>query len=515
MNVPRREITRAIDWIAGIAVVILVVAIPSGYFTIAWKSQDAALRTEVEIFAHEVSNLVNNNPDMWEYEVVRLEGLLSDQPGMGHQESRRVFDREGRIVAERMENVSTPVMRRSHPVMDAGVPVGHLEIGRSIRPMIINTLVLAFTGAALGAALFFLLRIYPMSALRNTLDMLSREKGRAKITLDTIEEGVITVDPEDRIVLVNRAAGDMTGWPQAEASGRPIGEVFCRDGDVLAGRDGSRRLVEAGTSQILDDRGKPIGAVLVFRDVTEKALIEAELLKSQKLESLGILAAGIAHEIRNPLSGINISISSVEHVCAQSSEMEPDIKEKMRIITEQMKSAATKIGAVVQRVMDFSRPTPPRMEIINLNDPIAEAIRMTSSTLRKKEIEVHKDLAPDLPKCRADSGLIEQVLVNLITNAYQAMERMEGPKHLEIASAVQDGRVVIRVSDSGPGVPSPLAAKIFDPFFTTRKEGSGIGLSFSYRIIADHGGTLRVDASKWGGAEFRIELPGTAEGSPA
>jgi C4-dicarboxylate-specific signal transduction histidine kinase len=155
------------------------------------------------------------------------------------------------------------------------------------------------------------------------------------------------------------------------------------------------------------------------------------------------------------------------------------------------------------------------MEIINLNDPIAEAIRMTSSTLRKREIEVHRALAPDLPTCRADSGLIEQVLVNLITNAYQAMERMEGPKHLEIASAVQDGLIVIRVSDSGPGVPPPLLGKIFDPFFTTRKDGSGIGLSFSHRIIADHGGALRVQTSKWGGAEFRIELPGTGEGIPA
>jgi C4-dicarboxylate-specific signal transduction histidine kinase len=515
MTVHRRDITRVIDWFAGVAVVILAVALPAGHFTIAWKSQDAALRTEVDILAHEVSNLVNNNPEMWEYEVVRLEGLLSEQPGREHPESRRILDRSGNLVAEWREELPPPVMTRSHPVLDAGMAVGTLEIGRSMRPIIVMTSVLALAGAAIGAALFFLLRVYPMSALRNALDQLSREKGRAKITLDTIEEGVITVDTEDRIVLVNRAAGIMTGWHQNEAAGRPVGEVLRREGDVLAGRDGSRRLIEACTSPILDESGRPIGAVHVFRDVTERVRIEAELLKSQKLESLGILAAGIAHEIRNPLSGINISISSVEHVCWQSSELEPEIKEKIRIIMEQMKAAAAKIGAVVQRVMDFSRPTPPRMEIINLNDPIAEAIRMTSSTLRKREIAVHRALAPDLPTCRADSGLIEQVLVNLITNAYQAMERMDGPKHLEIASAVHDGLIVIRVSDSGPGVPPPLLGKIFDPFFTTRKDGSGIGLSFSHRIIADHGGALRVQTSKWGGAEFRIELPGTGEGIPA
>jgi C4-dicarboxylate-specific signal transduction histidine kinase len=111
--------------------------------------------------------------------------------------------------------------------------------------------------------------------------------------------------------------------------------------------------------------------------------------------------------------------------------------------------------------------------------------------------------------------MIEQVLVNLLTNAYQAMERIEGEKHLEIVSVVQDGRIVIRVSDSGPGVPPSIRGKIFDPFFTTRKDGSGIGLSFSHRIIAAHGGTLRVNTSRWGGAEFRIELPGAREGIPA
>ncbi len=117
--------------------------------------------------------------------------------------------------------------------------------------------------------------------------------------------------------------------------------------------------------------------------------------------------------------------------------------------------------------------------------------------------------------CRVDAQMIEQVLINLITNACQAMEGIEEAKTLEIASGIQDGRVVLRVSDSGPGVPPPLREKIFDPFFTTRKDGSGIGLSFSHRIVADHGGTLRVDTSRWGGAEFRIELPVAKEGVPA
>ena len=261
----------------------------------------------------------------------------------------------------------------------------------------------------------------------------------------------------------------------------------------------------------------------IINDITERKRAEEERRKleqqlqtTQKLESLGILAAGIAHEIRNPLSGINISLSSIEHVCRQSLGLEPEIKEKIRLIMEHMNAAATKIALIVQRVMDFSKPTPPHMAMADLNEVIAGAIRITLSTLRKRGIAVHADLAPDLPTCRFDSGMIEQVLVNLLTNAYQAMEGIEGEKHLEIVSVVQDGRVVIRVSDSGPGVPPSIRGKIFDPFFTTRKDGSGIGLSFSHRIIAAHGGTLRVNTSRWGGAEFRIELPtGAREGIPA
>jgi PAS domain-containing protein len=138
-------------------------------------------------------------------------------------------------------------------------------------------------------------------------------KERAQVTLDSIGDGVISTDSEDRVLLVNRVAENMTGWPQAEATGRPVGEVFRRQGDVLVGRDGSRRLIEAGTSPILDESGRPLGAVLVFRDVTDKARIEGELLKVQKLESLGIL------------------ISSIGNVCRQSFGIEPEIKEKIRL----------------------------------------------------------------------------------------------------------------------------------------------------------------------------------------
>ena len=511
-----QSIPRLIEGFGGVLlVVILAVALPLFYFAIGWETHNEHLRTETEIYARQVSSLINRNPDMWKYETIRLEGLLAKQPEDHRLESLRILDLEGNIVMERRERIDWPLMTRSQPLMDSGVIVGFLEETASLRPLIVKTAALAVAGVGMTLLLFLFFRVYPMSALRNALDMLSREKGLAKVTLRSIGDGVISTDPEDRVLIVNRMAERITGWTQPEAAGKPLGEVFRPEGDVLVDRNGFRHRIEAGTSPVLDESGRRVGTVLVFRDVTEKAQTEAAMINAQKLESLGVLAGGIAHEIRNPLSSINISISSIERTCGASEGLEPESRKKIDLILEQMKMAAAKMGTVVQRVMDYSKPFPPRKEIVDLNGVIEDAIRISMSTLRKREIVVTTDLATDLPMCRADHQMIEQVLVNLITNACQAMDGLEGTKHLEIASAVQDGRTVLRVSDSGPGVPPSLRDKIFDPFFTTRKDGTGIGLSFSHRIVTDHGGALCVGMSRWGGAEFRIELPGAREGIPA
>jgi len=508
-------IPRFFEGFGGVLLLLFLAALPALYFVNGLGMEREHLRTEAEIYSRQVSSLINRNPEMWKYETIRLKAILVKSQEDPHSESLRVLDLEGNLVAERTERVGWPRIAKSHPLMDSGVIVGFIEESASLRPLIVKTALLAGVGTGIALLLFLLFRVYPISALRNAHDLLSREKGRAKVTLQSIGDGVISTDPEDRVLIVNRAAERITGWTQAEAAGRPIGEVFHPEGDVLVDRIGGSRRIEAGKSPVLDENGRSLGAVLVLRDVTEKAEAEAAMANAQKLESLGILAGGIAHEIRNPLSAINISISSVERTCGASTGLEPETKGKIDLILDQMKSAAAKMGLVVQRVMDYSKPFPPRKQAVDLNKVAEEAVRLSLSTLRKREITVLKDLAPDLAMCRVDSQMIEQVLVNLITNACQAMEGAEGAKLLEIASAVRDGRIVLRVSDSGPGVPPSLREKVFDPFFTTRKEGSGIGLSFSHRIVADHGGTLRVVASRWGGAEFRIELPAAREGVSA
>ena len=157
--------------------------------------------------------------------------------------------------------------------------------------------------------------------------------------------------------------------------------------------------------------------------------------------------------------------------------------------------------------MDFSKPSEPKFSYININQPVEEAINLSSVTMRKSGIEIKKDLAKDLPKCHADPQMMEQVILNLITNAAEAMKDINRPKRLQITSFAKNKFVGIKICDSGPGVSHIVRNKIFDPFYTTKADSSGIGLSISHRIVTDHNGSLEVSEGKSGGAEFTVKIP--------
>jgi PAS domain S-box-containing protein len=241
-------------------------------------------------------------------------------------------------------------------------------------------------------------------------------------------------------------------------------------------------------------------------DISEAKQLEHQLLIKNKMLSLGRVAAGIAHEIRNPLTGINTYLYTIEDLC-QSDQLEPQDMKIIRQILAQIQVASNKIESVIKRVMDFSKPGAPKMVRTNINESLEEAVKLASVTMRKNGIKFKTILAPDLPPCYADPNLIEQVVLNLITNAARAMEKSNGNRIVEIASSAANNTLSIQVADSGPGVPLEIREKIFDPFFTTSEEGSGIGLNIAQRIVADHNGSIALHTSKWGGAEFRIELP--------
>ncbi len=254
-------------------------------------------------------------------------------------------------------------------------------------------------------------------------------------------------------------------------------------------------------ANLIDIQGR--SAVLInMMDVTKAREVERLLNIRDRMTSLGHVTTGIAHEIRNPLSGINIYLDTADQLLQQGAD-----SDTLREILAKIQAASSKIEAVIRRVMDFSKPSDPKLEPIDINQPIEEALGLCAVLLRKTGIEIITELAVGLPPCKADLQLIEQVILNLVTNAAEAMKGMGEGKKIKISTSQKGLRVVVSVSDSGPGVPPDLAQKIFDPFFTTKRSSTGIGLSLCQRIIQDHGGILKVSAGLLGGAEFSFTLP--------
>lgn len=260
-------------------------------------------------------------------------------------------------------------------------------------------------------------------------------------------------------------------------------------------------------TSLIEHKGK--ASVLINMMDMTKAREAAKILNIQdRMSSLGHVAAGIAHEIRNPLSVINIYLDTAEQIMEQGFD-----RENLKEVLDKIQSASSKIESVIRRVMDFSRPSEPKLVHIDINKPIEDALSLSSVMLRKSGIEITTALAQDLPPCLADYQLIEQVILNLIRNAAEAMKAMEAGKKIRVISlATGEGKVLVSVADSGPGVPSNLAGKIFDPFVTTKLNSTGIGLSLCQRIINDHGGILRLSPSVLGGAEFSFTIPAENEG---
>lgn len=252
---------------------------------------------------------------------------------------------------------------------------------------------------------------------------------------------------------------------------------------------------------VIPYEGDP-ATLMTMVDMTRTKELEKLVYYREKMVSLGHVAAGIAHEIRNPLSGINVLIDGI-----RENFQDPGSVEDIQRLLNETQKASDKIAAVIKRVLDFSKPSQPQLSLTDINIPIKEALELSKTTLRKSGIELETDLNDAIPPLYIDEQMIEQVIMNLISNAIEVLKDDRPEKRLRVVSRKVNGYVVIDIADSGPGVPEAIQNKIFDPFYTTRSDGSGIGLSLCQRLIADHGGDISISSSEWGGAEFSIRIP--------
>ena len=292
------------------------------------------------------------------------------------------------------------------------------------------------------------------------------------------------VVPDDRPVLERVLAAAFAGTP-----GRVEIQVAVAEGLI--------RVVALAASKLPE--ADPPSALLVGRDMTHEREMHARLMESDRLAAVGELVAGVAHEVNNPLS----SISAFAQLLLRDTGLTPSQRDSIEVI----RAETTRASQVVKDLLAFARRSEPQRAPLDLNGVIARSLRMRQYQFSETSVRVETALENDLPAVMGDSRQLQQVCLNLLTNAIQAMSPAGGM--LRVSSYVVDDRVRLEVSDSGPGIPSAARAHIFEPFFTTKKEGegTGLGLSVSYGIVKAHGGTIEIVDTGPGGTTFRVTLP--------
>lgn len=248
-------------------------------------------------------------------------------------------------------------------------------------------------------------------------------------------------------------------------------------------------------------------------DVTESVQKDAQLVQASKMATLGEMATGVAHELNQPLSTIQLGTDFFKNMVRQGKEIPPD---ELVLVSEQMSEQVTRAVRIINHLRDFGRQVEIHREEIDINQPLDSVFGLLSEQLKLRGIKVVLDLQEGLPRIKGDSNRLEQVFMNLVINARQALEEKEQmspdetpDKVLTVRSFQLDDRVVVTVSDTGPGISENIREKIFEPFFTTKKagEGTGLGLSISYGIVKDYDGTIEVESVAGKGSTFKITLP--------
>lgn len=341
--------------------------------------------------------------------------------------------------------------------------------------------------------------------------------------LEQAADAIITTTPEGIITSWNRGAENLFGWNTDEIKGKHVtvlipdrliqqGEIeYLKYGIEKNGvvnhyeterlhKDGSKRLVQLSETQIKDATGKVLGKTQILRNLTESKLKEQQFQQSERLASVGHMAAGVAHEIGNPLA----SISSLTQLLQRRAH-DSFSQEQLKKVRQQI----NRINTIVRDLVDFSRPSNQDPTETNVNEVIRSAVGLLKHDARCRDIDFNIHLDPQITKVYIVPDQLHQVIVNLLLNAADALEETEIPI-IYINTKSFKGRIRIKICDNGPGIPEGIRERIFEPFFTTKETGSGtgLGLSVSHGIIQSMNGTIVLGTKEGRGSCFRISLPG-------
>jgi PAS domain S-box-containing protein len=361
-------------------------------------------------------------------------------------------------------------------------------------------------------------RVDPQS-LQSVVLKLAREKGFLETLFNTIQEGIIVTDAEGRITYLNAAAGQLLGIDPERAVGEPLSnylrdidwqkiwsadkdewrKVFSQELEVFYPQ---QRFLSFYIVPVAEEQNSVVtGMAIILRDVTESHRRAATTIASEKISAITLLAAGVAHEIGNPLNSLNIHLQLMERELKKLPAAQGErLREDLHVARDEI----ARLDQIISQFLQAIRPTQPELQPTTVNDVIADTLALLEREIADRDILVEQELAPGLPRILLDRAQLKQAFYNIIKNALQAM-RSGGI--LRIRTEANPTHVIISFIDSGHGIAPEEIGQLFEPYFTTKENGTGLGLMIVQRIVREHGGTIEVESDKDRGTTFRVKLP--------
>lgn len=346
---------------------------------------------------------------------------------------------------------------------------------------------------------------------------LVREKGFLESVFESLQEGVLILDPDGQITYVNHSASRIFGIDPVKSIGKSLSatirgldwkkladpeRIVSRDMEVLYPEQRQLNFYLSPMRSEVKKDEHLLGYVLLVRDITLLRKQEEETAESEKLNALTLLAAGVAHEIGNPLNSLDIHLQLLERKIQKlPSQEQADLSNHL----ETAQGEIRRLDATLKQFLQAIRPTQPERAPCQLHDLLRETLSLLSPELAERKVEVSLDLAETVPLLELDRNQIKQALYNLLKNAFQALPPNGG--NIDIISRVTDYEVTLTIRDYGSGISPEVMGSIFEPYSSTKKSGTGLGLLIVRRIVREHGGKIELDSLPNQGTSVIVSIP--------
>jgi two-component system, sporulation sensor kinase E len=359
--------------------------------------------------------------------------------------------------------------------------------------------------------------------VQNYFLRLAQEKGFLETVFNAIQEGIIVTDSNGRITYLNQAACELFGlqnedsigksldervrgldWKSLTQSGGPVSrdiEIFYPANRVINFYIVPLLIEQETSSGKIDMVAHEVGHAMILRDITQSRRSAEQTLESERFNALTLLAAGVAHEIGNPLNSLNIHLQLMER---KLRELEPAARQELQESIDVARAEINRLDSIVSQFLRAIRPTHPQLKPENVNAIVEEAVRFFAPEIKDRDIVVEQELRSDLPLLQLDRDQMKQAFYNVIKNGLEAMKQRG---IMRIRTDKDDSHVIVSFTDTGGGISADNLSRVFEPYFSTKTAGTGLGLLIVRRIVREHGGELSIQSNEGKGLTLTIRLP--------